>query len=536
MYSEGDAGAPPEPVDAPASSAVHEMSSSGDATGTQRTGAQSAAQARSQSEMPNPLRSLGDALKEVAQRVSEILDNMDGPDLPAPTPTEDKTAAQLEYAKEDDAQTDMQALGPAHQDEVAKLRDLNIVDDGQEQTGIQDGDDMQVDEPEAVENSHLSSLKAEQQTSEHLTGIDSVLTPADIHSHQPSTSAAAYPPAILPETQLTEDNGDLGSMTELAVRKWQSLGAPSEDAMHIWRLYDTLTSSLSHSLCEQLRLILEPTQATRLKGDYRTGKRLNMKKIIPYVASEYTKDKIWLRRTRPSKREYQVLVALDDSKSMAEGKSIHLAFQTLAIVCKALSRLEVGEVAVAKFGQSVDVLHNGFESLAGGGEPFTDQAGAKIVNAFRFDQKATQILSLLEASLGILEQARERRASATAADLWQLEIIISDGICQDHEKLRTILRRAQEQRVMVVFIILDSLHSHVASGPSTDAPATQNQNSILSMNQVAYKDVNGRMELTVSRYLDSFPFEYYVVVRDVEALPEVLAGTLRQFFERVSEE
>ena len=32
-------------------------------------------------------------------------------------------------------------------------------------------------------------------------------------------------------------------------------------------------------LAEQLRLILEPTQASRLAGDYRTGKRINMKKV-----------------------------------------------------------------------------------------------------------------------------------------------------------------------------------------------------------------------------------------------------------------
>ena len=84
---------------------------------------------------------------------------------------------------------------------------------------------------------------------------------------------------------------------------------------------------------------------------------------------------------------------------------------------------------------------------------------------------------------------------------------------------------------MVVFIILDSLRANAAvSGKATG------DNSILSMKEVAYKEVNGRMDLTVTRYLDTFPFEYYVIVRDVEALPDVLAGTLRQFFERISED
>ncbi len=54
------------------------------------------------------------------------------------------------------------------------------------------------------------------------------------------------------------------------------------------------------------------------RGDYRTGKRLNMRRIIPYIASNFQNDRIWLRRAKPSKREYQILIAVDDSSSMAE--------------------------------------------------------------------------------------------------------------------------------------------------------------------------------------------------------------------------
>ena len=45
-----------------------------------------------------------------------------------------------------------------------------------------------------------------------------------------------------------------------------------------------------------------------------------MKKLIPYIASNFRKDKIWLRRTEPEKRIYQILLALDDSLSMSENK------------------------------------------------------------------------------------------------------------------------------------------------------------------------------------------------------------------------
>ena len=51
-------------------------------------------------------------------------------------------------------------------------------------------------------------------------------------------------------------------------------------------------------MCEALRL-LEPTHATQM-SDFRTGKRLNMRAIIPFVASQFRKDKIWLRRKKKS--------------------------------------------------------------------------------------------------------------------------------------------------------------------------------------------------------------------------------------------
>ena len=69
-------------------------------------------------------------------------------------------------------------------------------------------------------------------------------------------------------------------------------------------------------LCEELKSILEQKKVSDLKGDYRTGKRLNMKRVISYIASNYRKDKIWLRRTDPNQQNYRILVGVDDSSSM----------------------------------------------------------------------------------------------------------------------------------------------------------------------------------------------------------------------------
>ena len=36
-------------------------------------------------------------------------------------------------------------------------------------------------------------------------------------------------------------------------------------ASELWHRYEALTASLSQDLCEQLRLVLEPSQATKLR-------------------------------------------------------------------------------------------------------------------------------------------------------------------------------------------------------------------------------------------------------------------------------
>ena len=99
---------------------------------------------------------------------------------------------------------------------------------------------------------------------------------------------------------------------EASLAEWKSStteAASAEDAARasqLWARFEALTAPLTGELCEQLRLILEPTLAARMQGDYRTGKRLNMRKIIPYLASDFRRDKIWLRRSKPSVRRYQV--------------------------------------------------------------------------------------------------------------------------------------------------------------------------------------------------------------------------------------
>jgi midasin len=404
-----------------------------------------------------------------------------------------------------DADDRWQALGPSGESEPAKLQSVPEMDPVTEDLG------------DATAQDHMDHFNVDMQLepSDLISGLKHS-QPAEVFLNDVGFSVPSVKSLSL------EDRKDEFPSKPLEEPKTTRTARDIQDAESIWRLLEAHTHDLSLLLCEQLRLILEPTLAARLKGDYRTGKRLNMKKIIPYIASEYTKDKIWLRRTKPSRREYQILISLDDSKSMGESQSISLAFHTLALVTMALNRLEVGDVAVAKFGESTEIVHEF------GDGSFTSHVGARVINSFAFNQRATDVLRLVDYTINFLSEARRNKvASASAMDLWQLQIIISDGICQDHERLRTLLRLAEEKRIMIVFIVLDSLHSTADQG---------NDNSILTMNQVGYKTVAGRQEIEMRQYMDTFPFDYYAILRDVRSLPEILSSTLQQFFERLAEQ
>lgn len=278
----------------------------------------------------------------------------------------------------------------------------------------------------------------------------------------------------------------------------------TEDSDAAWTKHEARVANMALQLCEQLRLILEPTQAARLRGDYRTGKRLNMRKVIPYIASQFRKDKIWLRRTQPSKRTYQIILAVDDSESMAETRTSTLATESVALVTKALTLLESGEVGVLSFGASTNVLH----PL---GDTFSDESGSRILANLTFEQKMTNFGKLLEDAVAIFKGVK-RYSSHGNPDTAQLLIILSDG--QTHtraEQVKAAVRRARLERVFIVFIVLDAKDS-----------------------QYSFYDILVYEKGEMRPLVETFPFPFFLVVRDLETLPQALSTALRQWFELVT--
>jgi midasin len=67
-----------------------------------------------------------------------------------------------------------------------------------------------------------------------------------------------------------------------------------------------------------------------------------MRKVIAYIASHFRKDKIWLRRSRPDKRRYQVRPAAGLGKTHLPAKCVLAklsAVNSPALHCTAQSAL-----------------------------------------------------------------------------------------------------------------------------------------------------------------------------------------------------
>ncbi|XP_034939027.1 midasin [Chelonus insularis] len=291
---------------------------------------------------------------------------------------------------------------------------------------------------------------------------------------------------------------------EQMLRQW-TYTPSTQEALTAWNCLSAVTETPARDLSEKLRLVLEPTQASRLKGDYRTGKRINMRKIIPYIASQFRKDKIWLRRTKPSKRDYQIILAVDDSSSMADNHSKELAFESLSLISKAMSYLEVGQLGVISFGESPKVLH----PL---GEPFNEQSGARLIQEMQFDQKKTMIGQLVDFTVDIFESQVNSRDNA------KLLVVLSDGrgvFSEGSDYVNQAVRRAKLANIFLVFIIVES---------------PLNKDSILDIRMPIFD--SGRL-LEIRSYMDDFPFPFYMILRDINAMPGVLSDALRQWFEVV---
>lgn len=462
-----------------------------------------------------PFKALGDALEKWHRQQQEIKEAQEqGSQEQTKNAEHESTIREFQHIQDDDSAADAQAMGASNEEQKQQIDEAMAIDEED-----QPADSQMVPEDEA-EADKMDEDKMD--TSEHMDPQDQQDSKRDERPTGVSTRQGAYnkdtqplengvPPAEEVEEEIQETSTQL-SITHLSEPdlELRDFG----EAMQQWTTFQGKTHSLSLSLTSQLRLILTPSQSTKLSGSYRTGKRLNIKRIIPYIASSYKRDKIWMRRAIPTKRSYQILLCVDDSKSMGESSSGELALESLVMVSRALTMLEVGQIGILGFGANAFMAHEFTEPFA------SHDAGAKVLQRFRFQQDYTDIQLLIKQTIERFRLARLQGTSRGSEDLWQLALILSDGLTPSsaHEQIRLLLREAMEERIMIVFIIMD------------DANGKEKQ-SVINLKKVRFM---GNDEIRTEYYLDSFPFQYYLIVHNLEDLPGALAGLLRTWFAEVN--
>lgn len=282
----------------------------------------------------NPLRSLGNA-HEQWRRQFEVV--QESTEQQKPAAANDSVACeQYEFARGEDHMSTEQVLASAtteqaedqraHADGVLQEEEPPMATVGPERENVPCGDQVRSDEAAAVAPGSSADKPAPTTEKEAVQAIhevdDGATKPTDAHGFSPALQQEG------PETEMADrPHGE----TDRDIT--QTIDAEGVDMSRGFQLLQKCTAAtalLTGELVEQLRLVVEPTLASRLSGDFKTGKRLNMKKVIAYIASNFRRDRIWMRRTTPDKRDYQVLLAIDETKSM-KVNSLYLfcAMQTL---------------------------------------------------------------------------------------------------------------------------------------------------------------------------------------------------------------
>ena len=523
------------------------------------------------SKVQEAFRALGNALEEwrhQARHIQEASNNPLSKDQKQ-QPEGPSAETQHEHLPNEDAESDAQALGNATEEQAQSFDDQAMAH-GLKETKSRDEFPIKESSDEDMEEEDSTEIPAQRMRKEVIEGEMEI--PERIRNPMPiREQRRKHPDAMDIDDDEAESIPDIDHYNPMAIKP-NSPSSPSPRDPQAQYYHDMqVTSPLAFQLIEKLRLILNPTHATKYRGGYKSGNRLNMKAVMRFYASNFREDKIFMRRSVPQKRGYQIMICIDDSRSMRDSTSAAaastashhdinnnppiaatgetetlqasdagtLALQSLALVTKSLTMLESGEICVLGFGDTTTV-HCPFS------EPWSDTKGIDVWRNFTFQQPRTNVRNLLERSLELFREARRNsRAAAGGQDLWQLQLVVSDGICEDHEAIRRLVRRAVEERIMIIFVIVDAVNRQTGKG------------SILEMTQAVFEEVEEEEEekqaddygeggkqqqqqqqqpkLTIKRYLDDFPFAYYPVVGDVRELPNVLATALRQWFSEVAE-
>ncbi|KAI5184811.1 midasin [Nematocida homosporus] len=121
--------------------------------------------------------------------------------------------------------------------------------------------------------------------------------------------------------------------------------------------YESIKHQTNPELTKQLGIVLEENEKTSYEGDYASGRRLNMKRIVSYVASNGQKNRIWMRKTKTQGREYLIRIFVDNSGSIKNNGMAIPLISSLTTIANSLDLLSVS-YELYTFSTTVQAHHN----------------------------------------------------------------------------------------------------------------------------------------------------------------------------------
>ncbi|MBM3774604.1 MAG: VWA domain-containing protein, partial [Acidobacteria bacterium] len=173
---------------------------------------------------------------------------------------------------------------------------------------------------------------------------------------------------------------DLPTLQELLKQKAET-EQKVENLKTPYEKYYSQLAPLTDEMAGELKNILEENADMKFIGDFRSGRKLNMRRAMQSSAKfERTgmyDDEIWLRRSDPSKRTYDFVFIVDESGSMMDDTKWDNALKGLIMSAEALEQLKI-EFSVIGFSDQ-PAIHKEFKDKYD--EPFRDQMLAQIQRA-----------------------------------------------------------------------------------------------------------------------------------------------------------
>lgn len=131
---------------------------------------------------------------------------------------------------------------------------------------------------------------------------------------------------------------------------------------------------------------------------------------------------------------------------------------------------------------------------------------------------------------------------STAVNVSKLLVILSDGrgiFYEGMETVRNSIRAAMQEGIFIVFVLLET-PSNKSSIFDIKMPIFNAGSPVRSLLPQRKKNFKFKMFVFLKKvpiiksYMEQFPFPFYVVLKDVNNLPNIIGEALKEWFDMVA--